>query len=107
MLSKYALDYLSNQITASIDFRIAWKLYNSSRLTYHDRNSEYQDVKGQLVSYKPFWLADTKIYWKENQFTIYTEASNIFNSTYYDFGGIIQPGARFRGGIVVDLDYRK
>ena len=32
MLSKYALDYLSNQITTSIDVRIAWKLYTSSRI---------------------------------------------------------------------------
>ena len=52
MLSKYALDYLSNQITTSIDVRIAWKLYNSSRITYHDRNGVFQDAKGQVVSYK-------------------------------------------------------
>ena len=107
MLSKYALDYLSNQITASVDVRIAWKLYNSSRFTYHDRNSVYQDVKGQVLTYKPFWLTDTKLYWKENHYTIYTEASNIFNTSYYDFGGTIQPGVWFRGGIVLDLDYKK
>jgi vitamin B12 transporter len=106
-LSKYALDYLSNQITTSIDVKIAWKLYNSSRLTYHDRNGVYQDAKGQIVSYKSFWLSDIKIYWKENHYILYTEASNIFNSCYYDFGGIIQPGVWFRGGIVVDLDYKK
>lgn len=107
MLSKYALDYLTNQITTNIDFRIAGNLYNSSRLTYSNRNGAYQDVKGQVVSYKPFWLSDTKIYWKKNHFTLYTEASNIFNSSYYDFGGIIQPGVWFMGGIVVDLDYKK
>lgn len=107
MLSKYALDYLRNQITASIDVRIAWKLFNSSRFTYHDRNSVYQDVKGHVVSYKPFCLTDIKLYWKENHYTLYTEASNIFNTGYYDFGGIIQPGAWFRGGIIVDLDYKK
>jgi iron complex outermembrane receptor protein len=107
MLSKYALDYLSNQITTSIDVRIAWKLYNSGRLTYHDRNGVYQDAKGQMVSYKSFWLSDIKIYWKENHYILFTEASNIFNSGYYDFGGIIQPGVWFRGGIVVDLDYKK
>lgn len=107
MLSKYALDYLSHQITSSIDVRIAGKLYNSSRITYHDRNSVYQDANGQVVPYKSFWLSDTKIYWKENHYTLYAEASNIFNSVYYDFGGIIQPGIWFKGGIVVDLDYKK
>ena len=107
MLSKYALDYLSHQITSSIDFRIAWKLYNSDRLTYHDRGGVYQDTKGQLVSYNPFWLCDSKIYWKEDHWTMYAEASNIFNTGYYDFGGVIQPGLWLMGGIVVDLDYKK
>ena len=107
MLSKYALDYLRHQITSSIDVRIAWKLYISFRSTYHYRNSVYQDAKGQSVFYKSFWLADTKIYWKDKHYTLYTEASNIFNARYCDFGGIIQPGIWFRGGIVVDLDYKK
>lgn len=106
MLSKYALDYLRHQITSSIDVIIAWKLNISYRLTYHDRNSVYQDAKGQVVSYRSFWLSDAKIYWKDNQYTLYIEASNIFSTRYYDFGGIIQPGVWFRGGIVVDLDYK-
>ena len=75
-------------------------------LTYHDRNGVYQDAKGQVVPYKSFWLCDTKIYWKENHYLLYAEASNIFNSRYYDFGGIIQPGVWFRGGIELDLDYK-
>ena len=107
MLSKYALDYLSHQITSAIDFRILWKLYNSDQITYHDRNGMYQDSMGQLVAYRPFWLCDSKIYWKENHFLIYAEASNIFNVRYFDFGGVIQPGAWFMGGIVVDIDYTK
>lgn len=107
MLSKYALNYLRHQITSSIDVRIAWKLYISYRLTYNDRNSVYQDANGQTESYKPFWLTDAKIYWKDKHYTLYTEASNIFNARYYDFGGIIQPGVWVRGGIVVDLDYNK
>ena len=107
MLSKYALDYLSHQITSSIDFRIVWKLYNSARLIYHNRSGLYQDSKGQLVSYKPFWLCDNKFYWKEAHWTVFAQASNIFNTSYYDFGGIMQPGIWLMGGIVVDLDYRK
>lgn len=41
------------------------------------------------------------------QTLIYTEASNLFNSTWYDFGGIIQPGFWIREGVVVSLDYKK
>ncbi len=107
MLSKYSLDYLSHQVTAGIDVRIAWKLFYSGRITFQDRNGAYQDAGGQTVLYKSFWLSDMKLYWKGNHYTFYTEASNIFNTRYYDFGGIIQPGTWFRGGIVVDLDYKK
>jgi vitamin B12 transporter len=106
MLSKYSLDYLRHQITSCIDIRIAWKLSISARLTYQNRNGAYQDMSGRVVSYKSFWLTDTKVYWKEKHYTFYTEASNIFNAHYFDFGGVIQPGVWFRGGIVADLDYK-
>ena len=107
VLSKYSLDYLKHQITASFDFRLIRKLYYSGRLTYRSRNGNYQDAGGQIVSYYPFWMSDIKISWKENQYKVYAEASNIFNSRYYDFGGIIQPGVWIKGGIAVDIDYRK
>jgi vitamin B12 transporter len=106
LLSKYALDYLNNQFNASIDFRIAAKLYNSTRITCHDRNSVYQDAKGQIVTYKPYLLSDSKLYWKEKNCTLYVEASNICNTRYYDYGGLIQSGIWIMAGIEGDLDYK-
>jgi vitamin B12 transporter len=94
-LSKYSLDYLKHQISSSIDFRIKWKLFLSNRLAYNDRNGVFQDKEGQLISYKPFWIADSRVYWKSNYSTIFVEASNVFNTRYFDFGGIIQPGIWF------------
>jgi iron complex outermembrane receptor protein len=107
LLSKYTLDYLSNQFTAAVDARIARKLYYSGRLTWQDRNGSYNDALGQTVRYKPFWLFDSGLSWRENQFTLYAEASNILNSQWYDFGGIIQPGLWIRGGVTVSIDYKK
>ncbi len=107
MLSKYVLDYLAGQINARLDLRVAWKLYNSMRLTWQNRTGVFQDATGQVLDYKSFWLSDTKFYWKESKFTLFAEASNIFNSQYYDFGGIIQPGFWLRGGVILDMDYKK
>jgi vitamin B12 transporter len=107
MLSKYALDYLKDQVTASLDMRIAWKLYNSTRLTRQDRNSTYADASGQIRDYEPFWLCDSRLYWQTDTYLLYAEASNLFNTSYYDFGGIRQPGIWVRGGIQLNLDYRK
>jgi iron complex outermembrane receptor protein len=107
MLSRYALDYLKHQVNFSIDFRIAGKLYNSTRVTWRDRNGTWQNTSGEVISYESFWLSDTRFIWKEQHISVYLEASNIFNSGYYDFGGLIQPGIWIRGGISMNLDYMK
>jgi vitamin B12 transporter len=107
LLSKYSLDYLKHQITSTFDLRLIWKLFISNRLTYNDRNGVYQDKNGQLKNYKPFWLADSRIYWNSKYSTVFFEVSNIFNVRYYDFGGIIQPGIWLRAGVVMDIDYLK
>ncbi len=107
MLSRYALDYLKHQVNFSVDFRIAGKLYNSTSVTWRDRNGTWQNTSGEVISYEPFWLSDTRFIWKEQHVSVYLETSNIFNSRYYDFGGLIQPGIWIRGGISMNLDYMK
>jgi vitamin B12 transporter len=105
MLSKYALDFLKNRISTNVDIWIKWKLFISNRLTYNDRKGSYQDNRGNIVTYKPFWLDDIKIYWKSDKYTIFTEASNVFNARYFDFGGVVQPGIWLRCGVAVELNY--
>jgi iron complex outermembrane receptor protein len=107
MLSRYALDHLRQQFNLSFDFRIAGRFYNSTTVTWRDRNGSWQDAGGRIVSYEPFWLSDTRFSWKGEHLTAYAEASNLFNSRYYDFGGLIQPGFWIRGGISLNLDYIK
>ncbi len=107
MLSRYTLDYLRHQVNLSVDIRIVARLYNSTTVTWRDRNGAWQDSGGEVVSYDPFCLSDTRFSWKEQKFTVYIEASNVFNSRYFDFGGLIQPGIWIRGGLIMNLDYMK
>lgn len=107
MLSRYALDYLRQQVNLSVDLRIVSRLYNSTTVTWRDRNGAWPDSGGEVVSYDTFWLSDTRFSWKEQNFTVYIEASNVFNSRYFDFGGLIQPGIWIRGGMVMNLEYMK
>jgi vitamin B12 transporter len=106
-LSKYALDYLRHQIISSFDFRIGGKWYTSLRMTWRDRNGTYQDGKGLVVSYKPYWISDVRMYRKADQLTLFANLSNIFNSRYFDYGGIRQPGVWFMAGMTVDVNYLK
>jgi vitamin B12 transporter len=105
LISKYALDYLHHQLISDIDLRIAWKLYNSIRLTWKVRNGSFPDQRGAPVSYDPYWLCDTKLYWKGEQFSVFTDASNIFNTAWYDMGGIVQAGFWLTFGFTLDLNY--
>jgi iron complex outermembrane receptor protein len=107
MLSRYALDYLRHQVNLSVDLRIVSRLYNSTTVTWRDRNGAWQSAQGEVVSYEPFWLSETRFSWKTEHITVYAEASNVFNSRYFDFGGLIQPGLWIRGGMVMNLEYMK
>lgn len=107
MLSRYTLDYLRQQFNMSFDIRIAGRFYISTTVTWRDRNGAWQDAGGGVVSYEPFWLSDTRFSWKGKHITVYAEASNVFNSRYYDFGGLIQPGLWIRAGISLNLNYLK
>jgi vitamin B12 transporter len=107
LLSKYALDYLRHQITSSVDFKITGKWYSSVRITWRDRNGTYQDAKGIIVSYKSYWLSDVRIYRKADHLTFFSNVTNIFNTRYFDYGGIRQPGIWCMAGITVDIDYLK
>ena len=104
LLSKYVLDYLKHQFTVSLDHAIYARLNVSWRLTYLERMGSYPDAKGIVTAYKPFWMADARIYWKDKHYTIYTEATNLFNTSFFDFGGIVQPGLWVKAGFVLDLD---
>ena len=107
MLSRYVFDYLRHQLTISVDLRIAGKFFISNRISYSDRNGTFQNRSGLNQKYQPFWLSDIKVYRESELLTFFVEASNLFNSYYQDFGGIVQPGIWMKCGIVVDIDYLK
>lgn len=107
LLSKYTLDYLSGKASASATFSISQKISFSAGLTWYNRNGEWQDAGGVVTSYKPYCLLDAKIMWTGKWLTIYTSGTNILNSSYYDFGGLIQPGIWLTTGLEVDFDIIK
>jgi iron complex outermembrane receptor protein len=106
LLSRYACDYLKHHVTASAYFRITKRIFSSIRLAWRNRNGRFQDAAGKVVPYKPYWLADARISLKKKYLTYFTSASNILNSRYFDFGGLVQPGTWIHAGIEVDWNFR-
>lgn len=103
-VSKYALDYLKNKLSLSLDHSI-YKAFSASwRLSWQDRSGTYvEPVKNLVKSYKPFLLTDLRLQWSNKQFTVFTEATNLFDIKYYDYGGIEQPGRWIKGGVSIRL----
>lgn len=107
MLSKYAFDFVRHKITSGFDLRIIGDIQVTAEIIMQDRNNFYQDLKGNIMPYEPYWLCDIKVFRQFKNYTLHFEASNLFNSEYFDYGGIPQPGTWVSGGISIDANFKK
>ncbi len=110
-ISKYALDYLKHKAVFSLHHKIYGNLAASWVVRYEDRAGSYSvydltegDYTGEQ-NYKPFALVDLKIYWANDHLEIYTEASNLFDEEYYEFGNIKMPGRWIKAGVRINLGF--
>ena len=103
LLSKYALDYLRHKLTVTFEHGI-WRGFGAAWVYgLQSRHGDYTDVEGNVVSYKPFWTLDLKVYWQGKHTTVFAEATNLFGRDYCDYGGLPQPGRWIKGGVKVSL----
>ena len=102
--SKYALDYLKNKVTLSIQHKI-WSNLSASWIgSYSDRAGQYTDFKtAKLVDYSSYFLLNGRLLWSEKHFDIFADVNNILNATYADYGGLTQPGRNFNAGVRMKL----
>ncbi|MBP5420759.1 MAG: TonB-dependent receptor [Bacteroidales bacterium] len=107
--SNYALEYLRNKFTASIDANIVANLSANVNFRFQDRNGSYikydanHKSTGELVAYKPYSLVDMRLTWTQKHWSVYASANNLFNVEYYDLGNIPQPGIWLKLGLKVKV----
>ena len=88
--SKYAMDYLRHKLLLNADGRV-WKRLNLSL------NWRWQDRVGENNA--PYALMDGRLSWDAHHYSLYVNATNIFNKEYYDYVSIRQPGRCFIAGM--------
>ena len=88
--SKYAMDYLRHKLLLNADGRV-WKRLNLSL------NWRWQDRVG--ADNAPYALMDGRLSWDARHYSLYVNATNIFNKEYYDYVSIRQPGRCFIAGM--------
>lgn len=102
-ISKYALDYLRHKAVVRFGHPV-WRGFGATwTLTYQQRHGDYIDVNNETQKYSPVCLFDGRIYWKNNLVEVYVDGTNLLNFSYYDYGGIIQPGRWLKAGVAVRL----
>lgn len=90
--SRY-LDYLSHKLTLHLEHGIYKRLGASWTVRYQRREGQYNDAEGTVQDYVPVWLLDASVFWQNARLKVALDCTNVTNTRYYDYGGILQPGA--------------
>ena len=90
--SRY-LDYLSHKLVIHLEHGIYKGLGASWTVRFQKRKGQYNNAEGEVQNYVPVWLLDGSVYWQNNYLRVSADCTNITNTRYYDYGGILQPGA--------------
>ncbi len=103
-MSKYVLDILKHKADLLIYHQV-WHNFSASwAFSYQDREGGYKkyvDGKEETneTPYAPFVQIDLQLNYKYNNWMIFTEATNLLNTEYVDYGNVPQPGSWVRMGV--------
>jgi len=110
-LSNYVLDNLKHKLVFSLDHVIWRNIYAGWKVRFQDRNGSYAKYENTEYvgeqEYKPFWLTDLKVYYKNRSMQVYCSVSNLFNQSYVDLGNVAQPGRWISAGFSYQLNFNK
>jgi vitamin B12 transporter len=90
--SLYVLEYLRDQLVINIDVDLGFEVMQSVNLRYENR-----------VSFEDHFIVDSQIFRTFDQFEIFIKATNIFNKTYHEIGGVLLPGRWLKAGVQFNL----
>lgn len=90
--SRYALESLRNQLSTTLTAG----LYQVLALTMTTRYNE-------RINYKDYMTMDARLSFKQAHYSIYADASNIFNIQYIEAGAVPMPGNWFTLGLKTGL----
>ena len=96
--SRY-LDYLSHKLVIRLEHGIYKGFGASWTVRYQKREGQYNNAEGEVQDYQPVWLLDGTLFWQNRNLRVAAECTNITHTRYYDYGGILQPGAWARVSI--------
>jgi vitamin B12 transporter len=91
--SLYVIDYLRDQVTLNINDKLWFGIIQSVNLRYENR-----------VNFEDNFTVDTKITKTFNNLEIFLIATNLFNKTYHEIGGVPLPGRWLKAGAKLNIN---
>lgn len=97
--SRY-LDNLSHKLVLHVNHAFcvlpheAGVIGGSWTLRFQKREGQYTPIGGgEPADYEPITLLDGSVYYQHSKVRVSVDCTNMTNRHYYDYGGILQPGA--------------
>ena len=100
--SRY-LDYLRHKVVLQLEHGIYAGLGASWTLSYRERVGQFNNADGTVIDFRPVLLLDSKIYYDISHWRFAVSCTNMTNRHYYDYGGVLQPGAWAKVSIAYHL----
>jgi len=92
IVSQYALEYLRHKLVGNLRLQLTRRLDLGLTARWQDRVGSYTDFDGHVQDYRPYFLTDARLTWKQDHWKAYIEANNLFDVSYHDYGLVEQPG---------------
>src|SRR5690606_2248952 len=86
-LSRYALESLRNQLTATVNF----EFFSRFNVTLAARHCE-------RINYKAYTLLDSRVEFRSKYYSLYADATNLTDVTYIEAGAVPMPGRWYNLG---------
>lgn len=86
--SRYALESLRNQLSGTVNAEFSSFFAITLTARYNER-----------INYKSYTVLDTRLAFKQRNYSIYADGANLFNVQYIEAGAVPMPGSWFTLGI--------
>ena len=103
IVSQYALEYLRHKFIGNLNLQLAKTIELSISARWQDRVGSYTYFDSTVSDYKPYFLTDARLAWKGTHWKIYSEANNLFDVSYHDYGLVEQPGRWLIAGVNLNI----
>lgn len=104
--SRYVLNHVKHKMNLGIQHEITGNVSARWNFLFQDRVGGYQrSADNTYVSYDSWFMTDLRVTWKNKNWRVFAEATNLFDVEYKDMGELDRPGRWIKGGVRWTLKY--